>query len=75
MTSKNVAIREDVYRKLLEAKREGESFSRMVERLLEKRNSLLPLWGVLANSDELPEIERDVREIRKTTMATSRSKL
>ena len=27
MTSRNVAIREDVYRKLLEAKREGESFS------------------------------------------------
>ena len=49
MASNNVAVREDVYRKLLNAKREGESFSDVIERLLEMGGDLLPLRGVLAD--------------------------
>jgi predicted CopG family antitoxin len=65
MTTKNLAIRENVYQKLAEAKRQGESFSDVIERVLEKRGSLLPLWGALVDSDTLAEIEGELRKIRK----------
>ena len=37
MVTKNLAIREEVYRKLSEAKTEGESFSDVIQKLLVKR--------------------------------------
>jgi predicted CopG family antitoxin len=67
MTTKNLAIREEVYRKLAEAKREGDSFSDVIERMLEKRGSLLSLWGVLADSEEITQIGDETRQIRKRT--------
>ncbi|HEY4672878.1 MAG TPA: antitoxin VapB family protein [Nitrososphaerales archaeon] len=72
MTTKNLAIREDVYRKLAEAKSEGESFSDVIERLLERHGSLLPLWGALKDSEEIGGIEREVREIRKRAVIRAR---
>lgn len=72
MTSKNVSIREDVYRKLAEAKHEGESFSDVIERILEKRASLLSLWGALAKSEALAMIESDIKEIRRKTVIRQR---
>ncbi|MBM3897955.1 MAG: antitoxin [Thaumarchaeota archaeon] len=72
MTSKNVSIREDVYRKLAEAKHEDESFSDVIERILEKRASLLSLWGTLAKSEALPTIERDIKEVRRKTVIRQR---
>jgi len=71
MTSKNLSVREDVYQKLVEAKRSDESFSDVIERLLEKRGSLLPLWGALADSTYLAEIEDDIKETRKTAVIRS----
>jgi len=65
MASKNLAIREEVYRKLSEAKKEGESFSDVIEKLLERGGDLLPLWGVLSDSKHWAEIEESVCEIRK----------
>lgn len=65
MTTKNLAIRESVYQKLAEAKRQGESFSDVIERILERRGSLLPLWGALADSESISEIESEVRAMRK----------
>jgi len=65
MTSKNLSIREDIFRKLNEAKRDDESFSDVIERLLERRGSLLPFWGTLADNKNMEEIERDIEEIRK----------
>jgi len=44
MVTKNLAIREEVYKKLSEAKTEGESFSDVIQKLLEKRGDLLSLW-------------------------------
>ncbi|MDG6898100.1 MAG: antitoxin VapB family protein [Nitrososphaerota archaeon] len=64
MPSRNLAIRDDVYRKLAEAKKDDESFSEVIERLLERKGSVLPLWGALASSDALAEIERETKEIR-----------
>jgi predicted CopG family antitoxin len=65
MTTKNLAIREDVYRKLTEEKRQGESFSDVIERVLEKRGSLLPLWGVLADSKDIVRVENEIAKLRK----------
>ena len=65
MTTKNLAIRGEVYRKLAEAKREGDSFSDVIERILEKRGSLLSLWGVLSDSEEITRIGDETRKIRK----------
>jgi predicted CopG family antitoxin len=72
MTSKNLAIREDVYRKLSEAKKEGESFSDVIERLLEKRGDLLSLWGAWGDSAEVAFIETSVKETRKRSVIRTR---
>ncbi len=64
MASKNIAIREDVYKKLVEAKKGGESFSEVIEKLLEKKLSLVHFSGVLADNSHLTDIERDIAKIR-----------
>ena len=64
MAAKNLAIREGVYRKLAEEKLENESFSDVIERILEKRGSLLPLWGTLASSKGIAQVEADIAKIR-----------
>lgn len=68
MTTKNLAIREEVYRKLAQAKHQDESFSDVIERLVQKRGSLLPLWGALSESENLSAIERDIAKIRRMAM-------
>ena len=65
MSSKNVALREDVYRKLLEAKGQNESFSDVIEALIERKGSLLPLWNTLSASEDINIIEKESEEIRK----------
>lgn len=64
MGSKNIAIREDVYKKLVEAKKAGESFSVVIEKLLEKKLSLAHFSGVLADNPHLTDIEHDIAKIR-----------
>ncbi len=65
MPSRNVAIREEVYRKLKESKGPNKSFSDAIEELLEGKGSLLPLWGSLSKSKSLRVIERDLEELRR----------
>jgi predicted CopG family antitoxin len=65
MVTKNLAIREGVYKKLVEEKREGESFSDVIERMLEGRGSLLPLWGALADNKNFVQVQHDIAEIRR----------
>lgn len=72
MTSKNLSVREDIYRKLAESKRDDESFSDVIERLLERRGSLLSFWGALADSENMEEIESDIAEIRKKAVIKAR---
>jgi predicted CopG family antitoxin len=45
MASKNISLPEDVYRKLDEEKRAGESFGDVINRLLRSR-PLSAFWGV-----------------------------
>ena len=72
MASKNLAIREEVYRKLSEAKKEGESFSDVIEKLLEKRGDLLSLWGAWGDDEEVAFIETSVKEARKRSVIRTR---
>lgn len=65
LATKNLAIREEVYRKLSVAKKPGESFSDVIDRILENRANLLSLSGVLAGSSNVIEIERESRRIRR----------
>ncbi len=72
MARKSVAVREDVYRKLSEAKKEGESFSHVIETLLEKRGDLLSLWGAWGDDEEVAFIETSVKETRKRSVMRTR---
>ena len=66
MATKNLAVRESVYRKLAEEKRQDESFSDVIERILEKRGSLLPLWGALAESESIAKIQEETAKLRRS---------
>lgn len=66
MATKNIAIRDNVYNKLLSAKRDDESFSDAIARLLERKTSLLAFAGVFGEDDrELELISEEVRKMRK----------
>lgn len=68
MTSKNIMIREDVYRRLLEGKREDESFSDAISRLLEGKNDLMSYAGIMSGDEEFERAVRDIPEVRKRTL-------
>jgi predicted CopG family antitoxin len=60
MSSKNISLREDVYRTLKEAKGQDESFSDVIERLLSTRAGRHPLYDLVGTLDD--EEARRVRE-------------
>ena len=56
---KTISIRDDVYSRLLEMKGEGESFSDVIEKLLERRNTRISKYfGILKDGEVLEEIEK-----------------
>lgn len=60
MSSRNVAIRKDVYDALSREKRPRESFTRLFERLMAQRGPLEELggaWGRAPSSNELRLLE------------------
>ena len=66
MATRNIAIREEVYKKLASAKGEDESFSDTIDRLLSKKSSLLSFAGVFDEDDEdLKMIEEEVSNLRR----------
>jgi len=68
LATKYLAIREDVYRKLSGARREGESFSDVIEKLLEKRGGILSLWGAWEDDGGVRMVENSVKETRKKSV-------
>jgi predicted CopG family antitoxin len=68
MTSKNLAIKEDVYNKLSEAKKGEESFSDVIQRLLEGKSELMSYAGAFAQDGEFGQVVRDIEESRKKTV-------
>ena len=55
-----------------DAKKEGESFSDVIEKLLEKRGDLLSLWGAWGDDEEVTFIEASVKETRKRSVMRTR---
>ena len=67
MTSKNVVVKDEVYKKLLKVKKSDASFSDLIERLLEGRSNLMAFAGVLSDK-EANLFQKDIRELRKKTV-------
>lgn len=52
MGTKNISVRDDVYRRLRDSKREGESFSDTIDRLLSSREGDHPLYDLVGMLDD-----------------------
>ena len=68
MASKNLAIKEEVYKKLLEAKKGDESFSDVIDRLLSGKSDLMSFAGIFAGDKDFELAMKDIREVRKKTV-------
>ena len=68
MPSRNLAVKEEVYRRLLEAKKGSESFSEVIDRLLQGRSDLMSFAGALARDREFDAVLKDVEEVRRRTV-------
>lgn len=68
MTSKNLTVKEEVYNKLLEAKKGNESFSEVIERLLEGKKDLMSFAGIFSKDREFEEVAKDILVVRKKSV-------
>jgi len=65
MASKTISISDDVYKLLKDAKRDEESFSDVIKRLLKKdKADLSEYFGALKDNPLLDELEEDSKKIR-----------
>jgi len=66
MASKTISIRDEVYKLLKDARREEESFSDVIGRLLKKdKTDLSEYFGALKDNPLLDDLEKDSRKIRQ----------
>lgn len=66
MGTKTISIRDETYIQLKNAKLEGESFSDVIDRLLErKKRNLSAYFGALKDRELLDGLEQDSRKIRE----------
>ncbi|MBD3408286.1 MAG: antitoxin [Candidatus Lokiarchaeota archaeon] len=64
MVYKNISLSEDAYARLKAAKRDDESFSEVVLRLLGSNDDLSDLFGVIEMSDkERDELLKDIESV------------
>jgi predicted CopG family antitoxin len=68
MTSRNLTVKEDVYKRLLEAKKGNESFSDVIERLLDGGHDLMAFAGVLSGDKGFERVKSDIRQVRRRTV-------
>jgi len=68
MVSKYLAVREEVYRKLLEAKKEDETFNDVIARLLEGKHDLMAFAGILSDDKESGRVGDVIQKVRKKTV-------
>ena len=67
MTSKKLIVKEEVYDKLLEAKKGHESFSEVIERLIEEKRDLMSFAGIFSGDREFDRATKDIPEVRNRT--------
>ena len=68
MTSRNLSVKDDVYKKLREAKKGNESFSDVIERLLDGGQDLMAFAGILSGDKEFERVKSDIQQVRKRTV-------
>ena len=68
MTSRNLSVKDDVYKKLREAKKGNESFSDVIERLLDRGHDLMAFAGILSGDKEFERVKGDIEQVRKRTV-------
>lgn len=64
-----LAIKSEVYKKLLEAKMENESFSDLLDRLLKHKDNITNFAGVWKDDSNVNELKDDIMRIRKNLTA------
>jgi len=63
---KTITIRDDTYEKLARLKRNGESFSDVIERLIEQKDfDISRYFGILKDSEVLEKILEYSKDFRK----------
>lgn len=69
MGVKTITVRDEAYKLLLEMKKEKESFSDVLLRVFGKKtsrkSSVMDFFGVLKDSKNLEEMEKEILEQRK----------
>ena len=71
MPSRTISVEEGAYRRLKAAKREGESFSEVIERLLRPHDpSLLDFRGLLS-AEAAEDLRRTIQEMRQHDVVAS----
>lgn len=75
MSSKNVSLREDVYRELRSIKGDDESFSDVIERLMAAERGEHPLQAIsgMLDEEEADDLREHVREFREDVDREMRS--
>ena len=63
MGSINISIKEEIYEKLLRLKKEGESFSALLERLSGEKD-ISRCYGILKGDAELEKIAQEAEKAR-----------
>lgn len=68
MSSKNISVRDDVYRALKAAKGDDESFSDVIERLLKGEEGEHSLYGMIGmlDDDEAAEVREKAAAFRES---------
>jgi predicted CopG family antitoxin len=64
MASKTIMIQEDTYLKLLQLKKDNESFNDLISRLIYQVQELEPFYGMF-NEEQGNLIEKAIEEARK----------
>lgn len=65
MASKTIMIQEETYQRLLQLKKENESFNDLILRLIYQKQDLRPYFGLLSER-EGKELEKAIDDARKT---------
>lgn len=61
-----MTIKEEVYKKLRDAKKGNESFSKVIERLLQGMSGLMSFAGILSHDSKFAEaVREDIAEVRR----------
>jgi len=77
MATKNIAITEGAYKLLVRQKRQGESFSKVIEEHFRKKGKLTDYAGVWSDMshDEWQELTGHVEHARKGLAASLRKRI